>query len=289
MTLRVLLAAPQSDFAHFLRDVLTELDGSPHWGEWVNIEAFYGTTWSEAADALAGGAVDALLLDPDLPDSQGADTFRRAQAIAPQVPVVLLVEREFAALAGRMVRDGAQDFLLKDEVDCVPLVRAIRNSLERHRVLTAARATAMTDSLTGLLTSPAFLILADRDRRLAEQLNRKLLVVVAEAGLDHDTQRRDLFLVEAADGLRRMAGSAGLVGRLDDSRFALAVWDTEAEPIEEIRGRLASVRAGDLKFGVAVFDPQEPVSLETLLDQATGAAPRIAIMAESAHRPGCDL
>lgn len=277
MTLRVFLAAPQSEFALFVRDVLTELEGSRHWGEWVHLVVSYGTTWSAAADALDGGAVDALLLDPDLPDSQGSETFRRAQAIAPDVPIILLVDLSSASLAERMVRDGAQDFLLKDEVDCAPLVRAIRNSLERHRLLTAARATAMTDSLTGLLTNPAFLTLADRDRRLAEQLNRKLLLVVAEAGLDHDAQRRDLLLVKAADGLRGVAGSTGLVGRLDDSRFALAVWETEAEPLEEIPRRLASACAGDLRFGAAVFDPQTPVSLETLLNQATGAIEQAAL------------
>ncbi len=266
MTLRVLLAAPQSEFALFLREVLTELDGSRHWGEWLHVEASYRTTWSATAEALESGAVDALLLDPDLTDSQAAETFRRAQAVAPNVPIILLVDPASAPLAERMVRDGAQDFLLKDEVDCAPLARAIRNSLERHRLLTAARATTMIDSLTGLLTSPAFLTLGDRDRRLAEQLNRNLLIVVAQAGVDTDPQRRDLLLVEAADELRTLAGSAGLAGRLDDSRFALAVWDT----LEEMRGRLASARAGDLKFGTAVFDPQRPVSLEFLLDQAAG-------------------
>ena len=79
-----------------------------------------------------------------------------------------------------MVRDGAQDFLLKREVDCAPLARAIRNALERHRLLAAARVTSMTDQLTGLLTRPAFLTLAERDRLLAERLGRKMMVLMAE-------------------------------------------------------------------------------------------------------------
>lgn len=276
MTLRVLLAAPESEFAQFLRDVLTELDGARCWGDWVHIEASYGPTWSDAAVTLASGAIDALLLDPDLPDSRGAETFRRAQAIAPHVPIILLVESASTSIAERMVRDGAQDFLLKAEVDCAPLARAVRNSLDRHRLLTAVRATAMTDSLTGLLSGPAFLTLTDRDRRLAGRLNRRLLVVVAETVVAEaaakgspDAQRRDLALVESADVLRGLTDSTGLIARLDDSRFGLAVWDTDAGSLEEIRARLASQCAhGRLRFGAAVFDPQHPVSLESLLDQA---------------------
>jgi len=278
VTLRVLVAAPESEFAQFLRDVLTELEGSRHWGSWVHLDVLYKTTWSETAEALAGGEIDALLLDADLRDRCGVETFRRAQAIAPHVPVILLAASAGAALAERMIRDGAQDFLLKDEVDCAPLARAIRNAVERHRLLTAARATAMTDSLTGLLTGPAFLTLADRDRLLAEQLNRRLMILIAEPAASQgaaedvrilDAQRRDLALVEAADQLRTVTGPTGLLARLDDSQFGLALWDTDVESLEEIRARLAALPAGgSLRFGAAVFDPRTPVPLESLLEQA---------------------
>jgi PleD family two-component response regulator len=230
---------------------------------------------------LATQAVDILLLDPDLRDSQGAETFRRVREAAPDVPVILLVEASATSLAEHMVRDGAQDFLIKQDIDCAPLARAIRNALERHRLLAAARATSMTDQLTGLLTRPAFLTLANRDRLLAERLSRKMMILLAE-GIEHTEraagapgthhqgdQRRDLELVEAADDLRHLAGPAALLARLSHSRFGLAALDTVAEPIEEIRARLHAGRAeGKLNFGTAVFDPQQPASLDALLDQA---------------------
>jgi GGDEF domain-containing protein len=172
-----------------------------------------------------------------------------------------------------MVREGAQDFLVKQDVDCAPLARAIRNALERHRLLAATRATSMTDQLTGLLTPPAFLTLAARDRLLAEQLSRRMMIVVAEpAAHDDATQARqglDLALVEAADGLRGWAGPAALVARLSHSQFGLAVLDTEAESVEEVRARLtAATNDGKIAFGAAVFDPQHPVPLDALLEQA---------------------
>jgi DNA-binding NarL/FixJ family response regulator len=273
VTLRVLLAESGTEDALFLRDVLTELDGARCWSDWVHLEASHAATWADTEAILATEAVDILLLDPDLRDSQGAETFRRVQAAAPHVPVILLVEPSATSLAERMVREGAQDFLVKQDVDCAPLARAIRNALERHRLLAAIRATSMTDRLTGLLTPPAFLTLAARDRLLAEQLSRRMMIVVAEpAAHDDATQARqglDLALVEAADGLRGWAGPAALVARLSHSQFGLAVLDTEAESVEEVRARLtAATNDGKIAFGAAVFDPQHPVPLDALLEQA---------------------
>lgn len=281
VTLRVLLAESGTDDIQFLDDVLTELDGARCWGDWVHLETSHAATWADTEAILATQAVDILLLDPDLRDSQGAETFRRVQAAAPLVPVILLVEPSATTLAEHMVRHGAQDFLLKKEVDCEPLARAIRNAMDRHRLLGAARATSMTDQLTGLLTRPAFLTLAERDHILASRLGRKMIVVLAERAERAENaarargthqqgdQRQDLALVEAADDLRRLAGPAALLARLSHARFGLTVLDTLAESVEEISARLyASVADRKLVFGAAVFDPQDPVSLDALLEQA---------------------
>ena len=286
LTLRVLLAESGTEDALFLREVLTELDGARCWSDWVHLETFHATTWAGTAAILAAETVDILLLDPDLRDSQGAETFRRVQTAAPHVPVILLIEPAGTPLAERMVRDGAQDFLLKNEVDCAPLARAIRNALERHKLLDAARATSMTDPLTGLLTRLAFVTLAERDRLLAERIGRRMMIVLAErvepAALDdsgvpaYGAQGRDLALVETADDLRRLAGPAALVARLSHSQFGLAALDTLVESVEEVRSRLQAVETDRrLVFGAAVFHPQEPVSLDVLLERATqGLHPR---------------
>jgi DNA-binding NarL/FixJ family response regulator len=272
VTLRVLLAESGTEDTVFLNEVLTELDGARCWSDWVHVETSHAATWADTAAILATHAVDILLLDPDLRDSQGFETFRRVQAAAPQVPVILLVEPSATSLAEHMVRDGAQDFLLKKEVDCEPLARAIRNAMERHRLLAAARATSMTDPLTGLLTRPAFLTLVERDRLLAERLSRKMLVVLAEqaeAAAVDGVQRRDLILIGVADDLRRLAGPAALLARLSHSRFGLAVLDTLAEPVDEIQARLRiAATDGALAFGTAVFDPRQPISLDAVLEQA---------------------
>ena len=80
---------------------------------------------------LERGGIDAVLLDFSLPDSAGLATYRRVHALAPRVPVVILTNLDDEEVAGSAVREGAQDYLLKRELDTAVLVRAIRYAVER--------------------------------------------------------------------------------------------------------------------------------------------------------------
>lgn len=271
MNLRVLVVEADPEELLFLRDVLTELDGSPEWSQWTHLEPLFASSWAEATVLLAAEQVDVIILDLDLPDSQGQNTFRSYQEIASQIPVVLLIqEMADLTLAENLLREGAQDFLIRSQVDCAPLARAIRNSIGRHRLLAATRATSMMDSLTGLLSREAFLLLADRDRHLASAMCRKQLVVLAELHkTSDDTQSRDLDLVNAAEQLRRTAGDADLVARVGLMHLAISVLDSEKESAQDVLARLNDAAAkAQVSLGAAVFDPQKPVALDDLLDQA---------------------
>jgi Flp pilus assembly CpaE family ATPase len=82
---------------------------------------------------LAVGGIDVVLLDLSLPDSQGLSTFVRVHAQAPEVPIVLLTGLDDEQLAVEAMRQGAQDYLVKGQVDSSLLVRSMRYAIERHR------------------------------------------------------------------------------------------------------------------------------------------------------------
>jgi PAS domain S-box-containing protein len=84
-------------------------------------------------ERLGRGGVDVVLLDLGLPDSQGDATFAAVRRAAPAVPVIILTGLGDEAVAIRMVREGAQDYLVKGEVERNVLRRAIRYAIERHR------------------------------------------------------------------------------------------------------------------------------------------------------------
>lgn len=54
-----------------------------------------------------------MLLDLNLPDSHGAETFRKVLEIAPNVPIVILSGQADEALAIKALHQGVQDYLVK--------------------------------------------------------------------------------------------------------------------------------------------------------------------------------
>lgn len=90
-------------------------------------------------DRLALGGIDVVLLDLSLPDSQGLGTFIKAHRQAPSVPIVVLSGLDDETLALEAVRQGAQDYLVKGELDGKVLARVIRYAIERKRAEEALR------------------------------------------------------------------------------------------------------------------------------------------------------
>jgi signal transduction histidine kinase len=88
---------------------------------------------SAGLQCLAAGGIDVVLLDLNLPESEGLDTVRRVRAQAPLVPIVVLTTLDDEALALSAVQEGAEDYLLKWKVDGDALVRALRYAIERGR------------------------------------------------------------------------------------------------------------------------------------------------------------
>jgi len=124
--IKVLLIEDNPGDAHLIRQMLAEVGIASFDLEWAD-------RLSTGLERLAKGGIDVLLLDLSLPDSQGLDTFVRAQAQPPQAPIIVLSGLEDEMLAVEAVREGAQDYLVKGQVDSHLLGRAIRYAIQRKR------------------------------------------------------------------------------------------------------------------------------------------------------------
>ena len=181
----------------------------------------------DALDVLTEIPVDVILADLNLPDSKALHSFFRIHSQFPNVPLVVLCGREDEALAVSAVREGAQDYLIKNEVDCVPLARCLHYAIERHRNNNVRGPSAACDALTGVYTHEPFALLASLSLRLAARLNLFVLVAVAEvqsASGSSDAfahQEQDLSLLGMADVLRGNFDSSAVIGRLSTLRFAV--------------------------------------------------------------------
>lgn len=85
----------------------------------------------EAEKYLAKSVVDVILLDLGLPDAQGLGAIRRAHAAAPRIPLVVITGRDDESLALEALQEGAQDYLVKGQIETRGLLRALRYAIER--------------------------------------------------------------------------------------------------------------------------------------------------------------
>jgi signal transduction histidine kinase len=99
------------------------------------------TRLSEGLASLTKETPSVVLLDLNLPDSHGAETFRRVMDHAPNVPVVVLSGQDDEVLAMKAVHQGVQDYLLKGDISSKHLERAIRYAVERQGLLRALEIT----------------------------------------------------------------------------------------------------------------------------------------------------
>jgi PleD family two-component response regulator len=292
MNLRVLLIESEPEEMLFLHDVLREIEDGRWLPEWPRIEPLSAATWHEAEQILSTSPPHAILLDLDLagqnPDGQtremakqGAGIFRLVQALAPDVPVILVANPAGEALAVKLIREGAEDFLWRTSIDCAPLSHALRNAVLRHRLLAAARAAALTDSLTGLPNRVGFLVSAARDRKLAERLERRWMLLIAEPknlaeiAVAFGPQRRDLELVEAADHLRCLVTPADTLARIGERHFAISVFDGETESVEQAWARIRSgAPERRIELGVSIFHGANPLSVDAMIEQALADLPQ---------------
>jgi phosphoserine phosphatase RsbU/P len=86
-------------------------------------------------ERLRGGDIGLVLLDLSLPDSHGLSTFVQLHACAPRIPIIVLSGLNDTTVAVQAVHEGAQDFLVKGQVDGQLLVRAMRYAVERKRMV----------------------------------------------------------------------------------------------------------------------------------------------------------
>lgn len=101
---------------------------------------------AEGIDLLGTSSFDAVLLDLTLPDSDGLQTVEALCAAADGIPVVVLTGLTDAGLGLKSISRGAQDYLVKGEVDGADLDRAVRYAIARQARLRSSQANLLRDT-----------------------------------------------------------------------------------------------------------------------------------------------
>jgi len=242
----------------------------------------------DALQRLEHERIDVILLDLNLPDSRGADTFLNLHIRYAHIPIIVLTSLADETLALRVVGEGGQDYLIKGEIDGPLLVRAIRYGIERHRLQRQLHALSLTDDLTGLNNRRGFFTLSLQYTKLAHRNHNTFLVLYVDLdGLKqiNDTRGHDAgsqALIDTAQILRMTFRESDVLSRFGGDEFVILMFDANGDGKETVINRLQANVAGynaqsrqayylSLSVGIVPFLPDGGLTLEAVVacaDQA---------------------
>ncbi|AFZ15012.1 multi-sensor signal transduction histidine kinase [Crinalium epipsammum PCC 9333] len=124
---KIVLVEDNPEDAHLVREMLIDVGAE-------QFKVMHVKQLSEAFEHITSDDCDLVLLDLSLPDGQSLDTLLQMQVFAPTIPIMVLTNLSDEHLAVQAVRQGAQDYLVKDEMDGKWLVRGMRYAIERNRL-----------------------------------------------------------------------------------------------------------------------------------------------------------
>jgi len=233
--IRILLVGEAKD-ARRLRGLLDSEDSS-------HFEIAHVAGLDLAAERLSSDQADVLLLDLGPKQRQGRAFVQAARAAAPDTPMVILAESEDETLAIEALRQGAQDFLPKAQLDRAALVRSLRFSIERHRLQKNLQNLSLMDDLTGLYNRRGFLALAEQHLRMILRKGAALIVYLDldDLKLINDTHGHlegNRALIVTANVLRACFRQSDILARLGGDEFCVLMTDAAHDSDQQVRKRL---------------------------------------------------
>lgn len=196
-------------------------------------------------------------------------------------PVIAINEIRDNVLAAEVLHCGAQDFLVKGQFDSYLLLQSLHFSVERQKVLKKIHVASEFDELTGLYNRRGLLTLASYQLRIAERTQKDMMLVFAD--IDNMKWINDTFghqigdeaIIRVAEVLRSTFRSADIVSRFGGDEFVVVAFDFDADFSGSVLKRLEKRLEEDEKWptislstGFAIFDPDNPSSIEELITHA---------------------
>jgi response regulator of citrate/malate metabolism len=126
-TIRVLMIEDNMGDARLISEMIKEVRR-------VNIKLEHSLRLATGLERLSKDGIDVVLLDLGLPDSTGLDSLKKVSAVTSNTPVVVLTGFEDEEIGLKAVQLGAQDYLIKLQIDSNLLVRCLLYAIERKRM-----------------------------------------------------------------------------------------------------------------------------------------------------------
>ena len=223
-TSEILLVEDNPGDARWVELMLLEMDKG-------NFSVSRAENLEKARAMLVNGKYDVALLDMSLPDGEGLTILQQIKSIDPGLPIVVMTGKRDDEFALCTVQQGAQDYLVKGDIDGWQLSRVLSYSIERKRLEDEMCHLAHHDQLTGLANRTLF---HDRLVQTISRAERRHEVfAVLYLDLDHFKSINDALghnvgdalLVCVAERINQVVRDSDTVARLGGDEFAIILDD----------------------------------------------------------------
>ena len=241
---------------------------------------------SEACKHLSRGEFLAVLVDLNLPDSNGLETVREIHQASPEAPIIVLTGTDDTDVAIAALGIGAQDYLPKTALDSRALERVIQYAISRKQKESELTAKAYYDSLTGLGNRA---LLYDRWRRglsRSRRAERQVGVLVVDVddfktvNDGHGHEAGDLVLMHLSAQLKKSVRNSDVVARMGGDEFVIVLENVRSKyEVDAVRDKLTNSNnyhvtvngqaiSYSVSIGGAIVDPQAEDDLMQALREA---------------------
>jgi two-component system cell cycle response regulator len=282
--IKVLLIEDNPGDARLIREALSDSDI-------LNFELKWVDQLETGIELITKDVFDVVLLDLSLPDSHGMETIIGFREHAPAIPIVVLTGLDDEQVALNAVQHGAQDYLIKGQVNSSVIMRSMRYAIERHRLQGELYNLSIIDELTSLYNRRGFFNQAQQFMNTNAQEGNGFYLIVAD--LDRMKQINDTYghhmgdlaLMDTAVILKEVFRESDIIARMGGDEFTVVLLDTqgnslnvdrfEQEMITKVQQRLHSfnLTAGrsyhlSISLGLYHYNPAMPITLGELIVQA---------------------
>jgi DNA-binding response OmpR family regulator len=126
-SIKILIVEDNPGDARLIEEMLKDVED-------INFDIIHVVRLDEGLKYILTKDFDVILLDLCLPDSEGIDTFNIMSYNAPDIPIIVLTGLEDEIFAVTAVGKGAEEYLIKGEVDCKLLLKSIRRSIDQKAI-----------------------------------------------------------------------------------------------------------------------------------------------------------
>ena len=178
-----------------------------------NYEVSHSTNLADFLDVIIQEKFDLVLLDLGLPDSSGLETYERISKVVPDTPIVVLTGLDDEEIAVGAVKKGAQDYLVKGDVDNRTILRSLDYAIERSKLLFRLKKLQEI-----VLQSERIKVLVETAGAAAHEINQPLtsifgMVEILKKDLkkDIEAQKKLDFILDSAYSIKEIIKKMGSI------------------------------------------------------------------------------